>query len=287
LIFFHVMHGSAVKAVSTLLVVKALKLSVVAWRKAAVNLQVQTQAEDKLSACDERCLSTFVAGSDGDVDGDARSVKSMEHGATCPGCKLPLLSGSEEIVVRMGDCDCVLHFACFIEAATAQHGVQFPRSLDVCEAFTTLRRLVGLEAVNVEMVRCPGCGVQNCTWAEVQVAVSSQHTSEDVVCCKPLARGFLSNVAQYEVFSGWWSKLCEIRQVVPREESLNECCDNSIKRVAGVDPCADISVTLRHRPCGTLRSIIDAVRAGEEPPQGASHMRQQVPGQNPVFSDFL
>jgi len=135
--------------VGTVLVIKAVKLSFVVWRQSAVNTNVQAQAETLLVPT---------------------KVTTTDH-TTCPGCTLQL--GDEDFVVN-GDCDCVLHLSCFIDAATEQHGVHMPRSLDVCDAVTLFQRLVGLEKVHVENVTCPGCGVVTSSWGAVRKAVQGE-----------------------------------------------------------------------------------------------------------------
>lgn len=88
----------------------------------------------------------------------------------CAECAAPLWlrRDEEEELVQLCGCGCVLHECCVIEASTRQHGMTLPSISDPGHFLVLLRRMFGIDSINVDSLRCPKCDRESRNWWKVK-----------------------------------------------------------------------------------------------------------------------
>eukprot|EP00930_Biecheleria_cincta_P102153 TRINITY_DN93834_c0_g1_i1.p1 TRINITY_DN93834_c0_g1~~TRINITY_DN93834_c0_g1_i1.p1 ORF type:complete len:287 (+),score=44.19 TRINITY_DN93834_c0_g1_i1:96-956(+) len=158
-------RGSAL-AFGGLLLFKFAKLTIVCWRRQVINREVRRLTDGRAQIFQK------------DEDGDTCSslVYKPRHkestGAAssfCCECKAPgwLRREETEALVQLHECGCVMHSCCLLEVAERQHGLTLPSISDPAHAFVLLRRLFGIDAIIVDQISCPACGITSSSWATI------------------------------------------------------------------------------------------------------------------------
>jgi len=144
-------------------VYKYAKYKLVCWRSHCVNEEVRTLTTKRLD------------GGSKHADREGKSVEAKaqktpgESPSACVACSCPLWLRRDEddCMVQLSGCGCVLHASCLMDAALQQHGMTIPSISDPFHVVTLLRRFFGVDAIEVDSVRCPGCGVTSESWRKV------------------------------------------------------------------------------------------------------------------------
>lgn len=149
----------SVLAFGGLLLFKCAKLTIVCWRREVINREVRRLTDGR--------AQTFQNDEDGHLS--SSRVSTGEASSHCCACKAPawLRREETETLVQLHGCGCIMHSCCLLEVAERQHGLTLPSISDPAHAFVLLRRLFGVDAIIVDQILCPACGIPSFSWAIV------------------------------------------------------------------------------------------------------------------------
>eukprot|EP00931_Biecheleriopsis_adriatica_P076921 TRINITY_DN50581_c0_g1_i1.p1 TRINITY_DN50581_c0_g1~~TRINITY_DN50581_c0_g1_i1.p1 ORF type:complete len:387 (-),score=91.75 TRINITY_DN50581_c0_g1_i1:12-1172(-) len=168
---------------------KCVKLTLVCWRSTSLNSQVRRLCQERLADTEEQGKDRKGDNSDEELDvqeecpvPEAAAAKQRHSAGLCSAgdglcavcnCPLWLRRSTEEQNIQLDACGCVMHLDCLLDAARQQHGIsmlhRLPRSFDeldetFSQVFNVVSRFVGISAISVDSLCCPGCNLPNSSW---------------------------------------------------------------------------------------------------------------------------